>query len=184
MSIKTCGKNPDDYFLGIDGFRKWYDVDWHRNEERIFGLPYVPRPEFDATFHDHYDPMTELFPWVPEILEKLSKKYLLAVLSSSTTKSVSDELGEHVKKFFEVVGCDKVKYLKPNPEGVFHLLQKTRVQKNNAIMIGDTPVDIRAGKSAIIKTGAVLWGLCDETPLRLLSPDIIFRSHEDLYSLL
>jgi phosphoglycolate phosphatase-like HAD superfamily hydrolase len=186
MCIKTVNKNPDDYFVGVDGFREWYDVDWHKNEERIFGIPYVRRPEFDIAFHAHFDPQAKLFPWVPEVVSELSKKYLLAVLSSSNTDSVENELAELVGKFCEVVGADKVKKLKPNPEGIFHLLQKYRIPKKNALIIGDTPVDIRAGKAACIKTGAAVWdgGLSDEKTMSLLSPDYIFRKYNDLLLLL
>lgn len=186
MSIRSVGKDPDDFYIGVDGFRAWYDIDWHKNEERIFGLPYVRQPEFDATFHRYYDPSTELFPWVPEVLSKLSKKYLLAVLSSSNTDSVEGELGDLVKEFCEVVGADKLKKLKPDPEGIFHLLQKYRIKSKNAIIIGDTPVDIRAGKAACIKTGAAVWGggLSDEKTMCLLSPDFIFRAYNDLFVLL
>jgi phosphoglycolate phosphatase len=54
------------------------------------------------------------------------------------------------------------------------------VQPAECLMIGDTTVDIRAGKSAGAQTIGVLCGFGEEPELRQLGADLILRSTSDL----
>ena len=179
--IEHTGKDPATFFTDVDSFRKWTDPDWHQNEMRILGHnEYVLNKEFNKVFHDNYDPNIKLFPWVPETLGLLSKKYQLAVLSSSIKESVRGELGELSRHFSLIVGGEDVIGLKPDPEGVFLILEQTRVRAKDAIIIGDMEVDFLAGKKAGIKTGLVKWGLGDWKKLRSLGADLLFEDPKDL----
>ncbi len=183
-SIADVGKNPDDFFTDMESFLAWYNVDWHWNEVKIFGTRvYEPNPEFDKLFHLHFDRQTHLFPWVEEVLKTLSQKYTLAVFSSSRTFSILESLGPLASYFSQIVGCEKVRHLKPSPEGIFLLCNEFEVPAKDALMIGDMPVDIIAGKSAGAKTGAVAWGFIEKSVLVSNGPDYFFESPEDLLAL-
>jgi len=184
MAIHSIGKDPRDFYCGTEGFRGWFNHDWHKTEENIFGAPYEPRPEFDAVFHQHFDPSTELFPWVPQVLEELSSRTGLAILSSSNIESVVAELGSLRGFFQEVVGGNMVVKLKPNPEGIFRILKQLRIPAEKAIMIGDADADILAGKAAGVKTAAILWGIGEEEELRQLSPDFVLSNPNEIIGIL
>ena len=47
---------------------------------------------------------------------------------------------------------------KPDPTGVFRLLEKLDVEKDECLYIGDSEVDVRTGHNAGVKTISVLWG--------------------------
>jgi HAD superfamily hydrolase (TIGR01549 family) len=158
--IKTKGKNPEDFFTDEESFRSWFDGDWHKNIKKIDGV-FVENPIINQIFHTHYDPHVKLFPWVEEVLEHLSKRYRLAILSSSSTLSVERELGELVKFFDIIVGAESVSRLKPDPEGVLHILKCFDLTPENVIIVGDTPQDYHAGVSAGVGVFLVTWGLSD-----------------------
>jgi HAD superfamily hydrolase (TIGR01549 family) len=180
----AMGKNPDAFFPNIASFKKWFDNDWHKNEMRIMGdEKYVPRPEFNKIFHQHFDANLKMFPWVPETLSHLSKKHILVILSSSTKESVQKALGDLSRYFFHIIGAEEVTKLKPNPEGVFLALKITNTLASEAIMIGDMHVDYHAGKSANVKTGLVKWGFGEWENLVALKPNYLFEKPEDLLSL-
>jgi phosphoglycolate phosphatase-like HAD superfamily hydrolase len=181
--IEAVGKDPNLFFTDVESFSRWADMDWHKNEARIFGGEYVARPEFNKIFHAHYDPSITLFPWVPETLAKLSEKHTLAVLSSSTKASIKKEL-DRLDQFFScITGAEEVSRLKPNPEGVLLTLKATDIPADEAIMIGDMSVDFFAGKSAGVKCGLVKWGLGEWEELRTLKPDYLFEEPEELLKL-
>lgn len=49
---------------------------------------------------------------------------------------------------------------KPDPTPVYLALEKTRAQANKALMIGDSPHDIEAGRQAAIDTCGVTFAAC------------------------
>ncbi len=156
--IKVKGKDPNIFFTDVETFRNWFNMDWHKNIEKIDGT-YMDSPTMNALFHAHYDSYVKLFPWVEELLTYLSERYDLAILSSSSIHSVQEELGDVARFFSIIVGAETVTQLKPHPEGVHHILNHFGVLPENAIIIGDTPHDLNAGFAAGIWTGAVKWGL-------------------------
>ncbi len=58
------------------------------------------------------------------------------------------------------------------------------VQPANCLMIGDTTVDIRAGKAAGAQTVGVLCGFGEEPELRRLGADEILETTSELANLL
>jgi phosphoglycolate phosphatase-like HAD superfamily hydrolase len=181
--IEGFGKDSNEFFTDYLSFRKWYNIDWHKNEERIFGRPYEPNPEFDAMFHEVYDPYIKLFPWVPEVLQILSEEFIITVLSSSTKTSVLKRLADNAKYFHSVRGSREVSNLKPHPEGVLLTLKETGIKKENTIIIGDMNVDYLAGKNAGIKTGLVKWGMDEWEKLIALKANYYFEVPEELLNL-
>jgi AHBA synthesis associated protein len=57
-----------------------------------------------------------------------------------------------------VVGSDEVANGKPAPDIVLLALEKIRVTAANAVMIGDSPLDLQAGQAAGTRVAAALWG--------------------------
>ncbi len=178
--IEAYGKKHTDYFCDLESFKLWWHPDWHRNNEKL-GIPLYKTNKINTIFHDIYDPHIHLFKWAPEILYKLYRKHLLTLLTGSAESSVRKFL-DGANKYFEcVIGCERVKKLKPDPEGIHLMMGKfPEVSEDEFIMIGDMDVDIQAGKSAGIKTGAVSWGLGKKEKLLSLNPDMFFDTPEDL----
>lgn len=181
--VEAMGKNPEIFFTNLASFKKWYNIDWHKNEIRILGLDeYVPSPEFNRIFHENYDPLLGIFPWVPDALAHLSKKYTLVIFSSSSRLSVKTALGDLSRFFSLIVGSEDVTRLKPHPEGVFLALNITKTAADETLMIGDMNVDYLAAKNAGVKTGLVKWGMGEWEDLTNLKPDYLFEKPEDLLS--
>jgi phosphoglycolate phosphatase-like HAD superfamily hydrolase len=183
--IKSKGKNPRDFFTDLTTFKVWFDMNWHKNVEKIDGVPDVEDPELNSLFHKHYDPYVKLFPWTEGLLKVLSKKYHLAILSASSVQSLKKELGD-VARFFDpnlIVGAETVKKLKPHPEGLQYILEYLQIKPEHALIIGDAPPDYEAGVSAGIWTGMVGWGLCELDSLRLLDAEMHFEHPSELFLL-
>ena len=72
---------------------------------------------------------------------------------------------------------------KPAPDGILECLKRMKIPPNQAITIGDTPLDIRAGKAAGTLTVGVLSGIGSCSQLQAEEPTAIIGGVSDLLSL-
>jgi phosphoglycolate phosphatase-like HAD superfamily hydrolase len=76
-------------------------------------------------------------------------------------------------RFATVVGVDTVRRPKPDPEGARVALARLGVGATRAVFVGDTIMDVLAGKGAGTRTIAVLCGHGDADELRAAAPDAL-----------
>ena len=86
-----------------------------------------------------------------------------------------------IDKLFEaIITTDDVKNKKPAAEPLVACLRRLQVDANRSVYVGDTRVDIKAGKAAGMRTIGVLTGFDDRTALGKEEPDAIIQSVKDL----
>lgn len=169
------------FFRDIAEFKKWWNPDWKKNNK---ALGIIDHETKGRIFYGCYEPYVATFPWVPDMLEQLSKKYTLAIATNALAQSVKKSLGKTAEHFSFIAGSECVKKLKPDPEGINLILKRLNFLPSEAIMIGDMEVDVSAGKSAGTKVGVVSWGLGELNDLLKLNPNYSFKKPGDLLSLL
>lgn len=183
--IKAEGGNPKDFFKNFKEFKKWWSPNWHKNNRKIGIKSLNKSVKSHEIFYRVYNRGLKLLPWADSAIETLYQRHDLAVLTNRH-KADAEKYLEPVKRYFKlIVGCEEVKKLKPDPEGVNFILWKMGIFKTpsnlaNVLMIGDTADDIMAGRAAGIKTGAVKWGLGDWDELMAYLPDYSFEEPEHL----
>ncbi len=127
-----------------------------------------------------------LVPGVDEMLMNIKGYYPMAVVSARDAKSTMRFLTQFdLDKYFDVIMTGlSAPHTKPYPDPILLAAQKMGVQPQECLMIGDTTVDIRAGKTAGAQTLGVLCGFGEEDELRQLGADEILKSTSDLTELL
>ena len=75
-------------------------------------------------------------------------------------------------------------HTKPYPDPILLAAQRMGVQPGECLMIGDTTVDMRAGKSAGAQAAGVLCGFGEEPELRKKGADMILKNTSELAGLL
>ena len=134
--------------------------------------------EFNVANHDN---MVKLFPGAKELITTLhKKKYKLAVVSSK-----KDDLVNHALEIFKirdkfdiVIGAEKVKKHKPDPEGI--LLAMKELDAKNACYVGDTVGDMMAAKAAGIKSVAAMYSADPEKMIDANPDYLIYKLPEML----
>ncbi|HEX6269947.1 MAG TPA: HAD family hydrolase [Anaerolineales bacterium] len=126
-----------------------------------------------------------LIPGVDEMLNHLQGRYPMSVVSARDEKSTMRFLLQFdlVKHFDVIVTGLSAPYTKPYPDPILLAAKKMGVMPEECLMIGDTTVDMRAGKSAGAQTVGVLCGFGEEDELRQLGADLILKSTSDLTTL-
>ncbi len=108
----------------------------------------------------------------------------LAVLSNkpvAPSRAIVEALG--LGAFFaQVYGGNSFATKKPDPEGALRLLEESGVKPEQAVMVGDSHVDIRTGHNAGMHTVAVTYGFALHT-LEACSPDVFVDSPFELQEL-
>ena len=97
---------------------------------------------------------------VDEMLKQLHGRYPMAVVSAREEQSTMAFLEQfNLVKYFDVIVTGlSTKRTKPYPDPVLFAAQKMNVRPENCLMIGDTTVDIRAGKVRWrANGGCVVW---------------------------
>jgi HAD superfamily hydrolase (TIGR01509 family) len=127
---------------------------------------------------------TEPFPNVEETLRRLSAKAELALTTrrSLPAKDVFRVLEKFglAKYFQKVVTSLDTQNPKPDPEALMKCLQHLGAKPGDCIVVGDSVVDIRAGKNAGIRTVAVLSGIFGRKELERENPDLILKNISEL----
>jgi HAD superfamily hydrolase (TIGR01509 family) len=127
-----------------------------------------------------------LMPGVKDMLEQLKGRYPMAVVSArdeATTLMFLDEFG--LRPYFDaVVTALTAPHTKPYPDPILYAAKTMGVSPESCLMIGDTTVDIRAGKAAGAQTLGVLCGFGEEAELRAKGVDQILETTAKLADLL
>jgi phosphoglycolate phosphatase-like HAD superfamily hydrolase len=81
---------------------------------------------------------------------------------------------------FDVVTSDDVKVTKPDPEGVEKVLKNLGIKSEEAVMVGDLPADIIAGKKAGVLTVGISHGFGKQEELEAAGADKVVGSLAEL----
>ncbi|HKE00877.1 MAG TPA: HAD-IA family hydrolase [Planctomycetota bacterium] len=116
---------------------------------------------------------TKLYPGVREGLERLSARLPLAVVSNKPfplTHRILTGLGV-AGAFKAVVGGDSGAGRKPEPGPVLAALERLERVPWTALVVGDSPGDVAAGRAAGAATCGVTWGYRSAASLREAGAD-------------
>jgi len=132
-----------------------------------------------------YHEETEAIPGSVELLRDLHACGMRLGVATSSGRALPflDRWG--VRHLFDgIVGREDVEIRKPHPEPVLKCLGQLKLDPHEAVYIGDSPIDIRAGKAAGSYTIGVLTGTSPHEVLHLESPDHILASVAELHTVL
>lgn len=134
---------------------------------------------FDRNCTYHVTP----YEGIPEMLKALKDKGIhLAVLSNKpdrqTVKVVKAIFGEELFDYAQ--GQKEGIRRKPEPDGVWYLMEQMHVSKEECLYIGDSEVDAATGRNAGLKTIDVLWGFRDRKTLETAGADDLIDRPDEL----
>lgn len=145
----------------VDHFRKLY-LSSYKNETWI------------------YDGMSSVL----SMLNAEGKKVGVVTLKAT---HVAEEVlrGLNLMNYVDAVeGDDDISSLKPSPDQIVRICQVLCVAPQDTVMVGDTSMDIIAGKKAKCRTIGVLWGAMSMDDLMKAKADYLARSPKELEGLL
>ncbi len=127
-----------------------------------------------------------IVPGVQSMLETLSRHYPLAVVTTRDEQTTVEFLNQfHLLSCFQVIVTSQTcRHTKPYPEPMFYASKGLNTPPEHCMMVGDTTVDILAGKRAGMQTVGVLCGFGEERELIRAGANSILNTTSDLTQLL
>ena len=128
-----------------------------------------------------------LYEGIPEMLKALIDRGIhLAVLSNKpdrqTVKVVKEIFGDNIFDYAQ--GQKDGIRRKPEPDGVWYLMEQMQVSKEECLYIGDSEVDLATGKAAGLKTILVSWGIRGRKALVEDGADCIVDSVDEILEIM
>jgi phosphoglycolate phosphatase len=141
-------------------------------------------PTYRRTYARQDACLTQLYPGVIATLQALSTFTLGIVTTkeSGQAEIVLRRLG--LSPFFQhIQGSTSDLRLKPAPDTILAALAVLHCTPLQALMVGDTPADILAGKAAGLMTCAVTYGFGRREALLQCAPDYVIDTFGELLTL-
>lgn len=138
---------------------------------------------FKQHYRDHCLDQTRFYNGVEETLRALHALNPRLAVVTNKPERVSRRILEGLgvgPLFASVVGGDSAPKKKPAPEPLWLACQQLGVDPKGAVMIGDSYVDINAGKAAGMGTWALKGGIGDDVLMLNAGPDRVFETFPEL----
>jgi phosphoglycolate phosphatase len=141
---------------------------------------------FLSYYREHKLDHTTVYPGIADALATIQNSgngnpRKMAVLSNKPvgpSRAIVDALG--LGAFFsQVYGGNSFATKKPDPEGARKLLEENHVAPEQAVMVGDSHVDVETGRNAGLWTIAVTYGFAPHT-LDDQPPDLLVDAASEL----
>lgn len=141
---------------------------------------------FLSYYREHKLDHTTVYPGIAEVLAAIQHGQngtprKMAVLSNkpvNPSRAIVEALG--LGRFFsQVYGGNSFQTKKPDPEGARKLLAEYGVRPEEAVIVGDSHVDILTGRNAGMYTIGVMYGFAPHT-LEAASPNVLVDQPHEL----
>ncbi|MDH5810977.1 MAG: HAD family hydrolase [Candidatus Methanomethylicaceae archaeon] len=174
-TFSSIKEGVKEYFLGKGKEEEWIDDLLKKGEE------IAVKHEIEAA------KTTDLLPDVKEVLMTLRAKGLkLAVFTYNNSEAAKIALEKTgIIDYFDVIlARDNVPKPKPNPEHLKVVLQSMDINPEEAVVVGDTEMDIKPCKALGVKVVSVTTGIRTEEELKKYEPDFIISGLKKLPALI
>ena len=143
--------------------------------------------EFSARYDTHKEDKTAPYPGIPELLAALKAEGIQTAVFSNKADAFCGKIIEHYfgpDSFSLVRGSRPGVPTKPDPAGVYALMQDIGADPKTTLFIGDSDVDILTGHNAGLPALGVLWGFRGEAELTAAGADALAAKPEDILTYL
>ena len=127
---------------------------------------------FGEHYQKHMFDSTRLYSGVLEILDYLKDKTMMILTNKNRDLTLETLKRFNIEKYFKkVVGGDDFNCRKPAGCPIINLINEIKVPKNEAIMIGDSDIDVKSGNLAGIITCGLSYGIGKKEDVEKANPD-------------
>lgn len=142
------------------------------------------------TFKEHYrlhcKDKTKPYDGIMELLGAMKADGIKMAIVSNKADFAVKELNEYYFKEFDMAAVGEREGIarKPAPDSVLFALQELGVQKDRAVYIGDSEVDVKTAANANIPCISVLWGFREKRLLKEHGAEYFAETADEIWGLL
>jgi len=189
-ALRLCGfpvheSNAYHYFVG-NGINKLFErvlPEGEKTQENIFQV----RQYFLEYYGIHNTDLTKPYSGMVDLLLSLQSVGIKLAVASNKYQKGTEELIQHFFSginFVALFGQRENVPTKPDPTIVYDILDIAKTEKQNAIYIGDSGVDMLTAKNSGIEAIGVTWGFRPRTELEEFLPKYIVDYPSEILSII
>ena len=139
---------------------------------------------YRAYYAEHLADHSRLYPGVREVLERFKDRVQAVITNKPNpfTRDLLQTLGI-AGYFSQVVAGDDGHPRKPDPSSLRAVLAAAGAEPEQAVLIGDSPIDVETGRRAGVPTAALAHGLADRAVLDAAQPTWLVADMRELLAL-
>lgn len=127
----------------------------------------------------------KLFPYTRNVLSRLKEHDVRPGIITRSSKAVIRTIFPDLHQYMDVIVTrDDTRYVKPDPHQLRMAVEALGVAPEDAVIVGDHPTDIAAGKALGAKAAGVLSGRCSRTDFVNAGADHVFDDIRGVIDLL
>lgn len=134
---------------------------------------------YKYTYKINQHSMIRQFPGVTRMLRKLKKMgCMIGIVSSKGRRGLERCMSKfNFSDYIDTtISAYDVEKNKPSSDPALKAIDDLKADKEQSILIGDSPYDIQCGKNAGIRTGLVKWTIFPLDKILDLNPDYCFKN--------
>jgi HAD superfamily hydrolase (TIGR01509 family) len=153
----------------------------------------IPDPTIEGIEKDVFKANVEfcrkscrLLPNVESTLRALKAMQVKLGLFTTTPRKPLKVAGRRlgIGNYFDIMLAKDDAKCKPDPDGLEQIIAEFRIEKDECLYVGDSPIDVLTGKAAGVRTIAVATGVATVEQLKENAPDSIITDLEQLLMLI
>lgn len=151
----------------------------YSNEENVQRI----RSLFIPYYNQHNADCSRPYPGIVDLLRQLQSHGVQVAVASNKYQEATIKLTQHFFPnicFSIIFGQREEVPIKPAPDIVYDILQKTGVGTEHTLYIGDSGVDMQTARNAGVESVGVTWGFRGEEELREHGAMHIVHHAEDI----
>jgi len=141
---------------------------------------------FKEHYAEHCNDNTDLYPGIQALLSELKKRgFQMAIVSNKLQEGVDALNRQYFVKYLDVaIGAKEGIRKKPAPDTVVEALRLLHIEKENAVYIGDSEVDIATAGNAGMECIIVSWGFRTREEQEKAGGKVFVEKPEEIIDLL
>ncbi|MBP6940916.1 MAG: HAD family hydrolase [Syntrophorhabdaceae bacterium] len=126
----------------------------------------------------------DVYPYTRDVLQRLKDRDISIGIITRSCIDVLRTVFPDIDSYTDsIVTREDTKHVKPNPLHVIEVLRSFRLEPDDAVMVGDHPTDIIAGKALGMRTVGVLTGRTTRGSFENVQATFIFNDIRDIFTL-
>ena len=139
--------------------------------------------QFTARYDAHKEDKTAPYPGIPQLLAALKAEGIRTAVFSNKADTLCGGIIDHYfghDVFLAVRGSRPGVPVKPDPTGVYSLMEQLGAAKASTLFVGDSNVDIATGHNAGLVTLGAVWGFRGAEELQAAGADVLVYKPEEI----
>ena len=141
--------------------------------------------QFNRYYGAHNMESTHPYPGIPELLDELRAQGVQCAVFSNKADPLCGKIIAHyfgTGRFAAVRGSRPGVPTKPNPAGLYALMDEIGADRSATLFVGDSDVDILTGHNAGLPAMGALWGFRGRAELTAAGADALAAVPEDIFT--